>query len=384
MRIGFNLIAFLPGSMGGMETYCRNLIAALQEVDFDNRYTVLCDSHYKDEIQTRNPLFQVMECNYSKPSFRWFLRGVIRNTFNIDILTPFMNRLEVDVIHHPFSFLNPLHTKIPSVLTFHDMQHEFYPQYFSAFEMKTRNELYRPSPGLATRVIAISEHAKSCLVEKYRINPEKIDVIYNGFSPSYRVLDDSDGLEKIRVKYSLNRPFMFYPAATWPHKNHRKLFEALKILKELHRFDGQLVLTGVAMQAHDEVLAEIGRQGLQKDVKALGFLAYEDLPWLFNLARMMVFPSLFEGFGIPLVEAMACGCPVACSKVTSIPEVVGKAGMFFDPASAEDIAEKIWMLWTDETVRKQMVTAGLERAKMFNWEKAARETIEVYRKALAG
>lgn len=366
-----------------METYCKDLLDALQEVDTDNHYTVLCDSHYQDAIKTKNPHFRHAAWNFSKPSLLWLLRGVIRNTINIDILTPFVNRLQVDVIHHPFSFLNPLHSRIPSVLTFHDMQHEFYPEYFSSFEMKTRNELYRPSPGLATRVIAISEHAKSCLVDRYGIRPEKIDVIYNGFSPSYTILNDAAGLEKIRVKYGLSRPFMYYPAATWPHKNHLKLFAALKVLMDLHRFDGQLVLTGVAQQAHDETLAEIGRLGLQDMVKVLGFLPYEDLPWLFNLARMMIFPSLFEGFGIPLVEAMASGCPIACSKVTSIPEVVGEAGVFFDPLSVEDIAEKIWTLWTDEVVRKEMVSAGLERVKMFSWEKAARETVEVYRKALA-
>jgi glycosyltransferase involved in cell wall biosynthesis len=384
MRIGYNLIAYLPGSMGGMETYCRNLLSSLQKVDLGNRYSVLCDSHYKHEILLQNPNFQIISCNFSKPSFRWFLRGLIRNTVKIDILTPFINGLEVDVLHHPFSFLNPLHAKIPSVLTFHDMQHEFYPEYFSAFEMKTRRELYRPSPGLATRVIAISEHAKSCLVDRYGIQPGKIDVIYNGFNPSYRILDNPDGLQQIRLKYDLDRPFMYYPAATWPHKNHRKLFAALKIMKDLHRFDGQLVLSGIVKQAHGEILTEIQRLNLEKEVRVLGFLPEADLPWLFNSARLLVFPSLFEGFGIPLVEAMACGCPIVCSNVTSIPEVVGDAGVFFDPSIAEDIAEKIWMLWTDDAMRQEMAKIGLRRAKMFNWEETAKKTVEVYEKAVAG
>ena len=185
MRIGFNLVAFLPGSMGGMETSCRNLLFALQDVDRENDYSILCDIHYQDEILLKNPHFNIHACNYSKPSFRWLLRGIIRNTVKFDILTRFMDSLDVDVIHHPFSFLNPLHCRIPSVLTFHDMQHEFFPEYFSSYEMKIRREFYRPSPGLANRVIAISEHAKSCLVDRYGINPQKIDVIYNGFNPSF-------------------------------------------------------------------------------------------------------------------------------------------------------------------------------------------------------
>ena len=195
MRIGFNLVAFLPGSMGGMETYCRNLLRALQEVDTINNYSLLCDIHYQDDIQITNSHFSILACNYSKPSIRWLLRGIIRNTVKFDILTPFMNSQDVDVLHHPFSFLNPLRCKIPSVLTFHDMQHEFFPEYFSPYEMKIRREFYRPSPGLADRIIAISEHAKSCLVDRYGINPEKVEVIYNGFNPSFRVLADQDGLE---------------------------------------------------------------------------------------------------------------------------------------------------------------------------------------------
>ncbi len=174
------------------------------------------------------------------------------------------------------------------------------------------------------------------------ISPEKIDVVYIGCDSQYRVLDDDDGLGKIRSKYGLHRPFMYYPAATWPHKNHKTLLAALKILQERYRFDGQLVLSGIAMKANDEILIEIQSLGLEDTVKILGYLPYADLPAIYNLARVMVFPSLFEGFGIPLVEAMACGCPVACSNVTSIPEIVGNAGVVFDPRSAEDIAEKVW------------------------------------------
>ena len=379
MRIGFNLVAFLPGSMGGMETYCKNLLYALQEVDQDNRYTVLCDTHYTDEILIRNPHFTIVPCNYSRPSFGWLLRGLMRNVIGIDILTPFMNRLDVDVIHHPFSFLNPLQSKIPSVLTFHDMQHEFFPEYFSFYEMKIRKELYRPSPGRATRVIAISEHAKSCLVEKYGISPTKIAVIYNGYNPIFQKIVAPDALERIRLKYGLDRPFMYYPAATWPHKNHKRLLAALNLMKHHYGFDGQLVLSGIAMQSQSEIYAEISRLDLQKDVTFLGYLPQEDLPGIYNLARLLIFPSLFEGFGQPLVEAMASGCPVACSSVTAIPEVVGTSGLFFDPTSIDDIAEKAWTLWTGDELRGQLSGAGLQRAKMFSWKEAARKTVSVYR-----
>ena len=160
------------------------------------------------------------------------------------------------------------------------------------------------------------------------------------------------------------------------------LLAALKLMKERYAFDGELVLTGVAMQSHGEVLRERQRLGLEDVVRVLGSVPYADLPGLYNLARMMIFPSLFEGFGIPLVEAMACGCPIACSDVTSIPEVVDDAGVFFVPTSAEDIAEKSWRLWTDESLRREKFAVGRERASVLTWQRTAQETIRVYSKAL--
>ena len=136
------------------------------------------------------------------------------------------------------------------------------------------------------------------------------------------------------------------------------------------------------MLANNDVLGEIERLGLCDDVVVLGYLPQEDLPCLYNLARLIVFPSLSEGFGIPLVESMACGCPVVCSNVTSIPEVVGEAALTFDPGSAEEMAEQIWSLWGDDTLRQKYRTKGLARVKPFNGENMARQTIDVYGKAL--
>jgi glycosyltransferase involved in cell wall biosynthesis len=384
MNIGLNLVGFIPGTMGGIETYLRNLINSLQKIDRENSYVVLCDDHYAKEIQIFNDSFTFKSVNYTQPSILWLVRGVLRNTTKIDILRPVFNRLRLDIIHHPFTILNPLRTKIPSVLTFVDMQHEFFPQFFSPGEMKMRKEFYRPSAEQASRIIAISGHVKSSLVERYGISPDKIDVVYLGYDQRYRIYDGKDVLHAIRSKYGLDRPFLYYPGATWPHKNHKTLLAALSIMKTRYGFDGQLVLTGIAKKSSGEIGEEIGRLGLEETVNVLGYLPYEELPYLYNLARALVFPSLFEGFGIPLVEAMACGCPIACSNTTSIPEVAGDAGVFFDPSSPEDMAEKIWQLWSDDAKLREMHTRGLERAKLYSWDYTARNTIETYRKTLEG
>ncbi len=382
MKIVLNALAFAPARMGGGETYFRNLVSSLQEVDTFNDYYLICNERHVDSFHLLNPRFRTLECRYSKPSPLWYLRAAIRHVTPVDILEPYMNGLDGDIIHHPFSILQPINHNKPSVLTFHDMQHEFYPEYFSSYALKARKKLWKPSAEQATRIIAISAYVKECLVEHYGIDQDRIDVVYNGYNPQFRRMDKPGILESVRSRYGLHKPFMYYPAATWPHKNHKKLLAALKTMKEKYRFDGQLVLSGIAMQANDEVLKEIGRLGLRDDVIVLGLLPYVDLPCLYNLARLMVFPSKYEGFGIPLIEAMACGCPVACSDVTSIPEVVGEAAITFDPASVEEMAQKVWKLWSEESLLRDAKSKGFDRCKQFSWDTMARQTIHVYEKAL--
>ena len=384
MRIGLNAITFQPGGMGGMETYFRNLLAGLQVLDRGNGYTILCAERHGCEFPLINDRFRMRYVNFARPSINWLMRGIVRNTIALDILELKMRRLELDVIHHPFNVLTPAGTGIPSVLTFWDMQHEFFPDFFNPVELRKRRRVYRASAEGATRIIVAAEFTKRCLVERYGIDGDKIEVIPTGYGPEYRVIEDSGFLDRISRKYGLSRPFLFYPAATWPHKNHKTLLAALRIMADRHSFDGELVLTGIAMQSHGEIMAEIGRLGLGDMVKVLGYLPADELPGIYNLARLMVFPSLFEGFGIPLVEAMASGCPVACSDVTSMPDVVGDAGELFDPGSPEDMAEKLYALWTDEERLSRMRGLGLERAALFQWNETARRTLNAYRKAAGG
>lgn len=382
MKIALNAVAFNPGRMGGVETYFRNLVSSLQDVDTSNDYYLICSKRNFNSLHLSNPHFRPLPCSFSKPSPLWYLRAAIRHVTPIDILRPFMNRLDVNIIHHPFSILQPLNHTIPSVLTFHDMQHEYFPEHFSSYALNARKKLWQPSAEKATRIIAISEHARAGLVERYGIDPNKIDVVYNGYNPQFHVIENNILLKSVCSQYGLHKPFMYFPAATWPHKNHLKLLATLKIMKERYHFDGQLVLSGIAKQANNVLLEEITSLGLEEDVVVLGYLADEDLPCLYNLARLMVFPSLHEGFGIPLVESMACGCPVACSNVSSIPEVVGDAALTFDPFSLEEMADKIWRLWSNDSLRLDLKTKGLARVGLFSCENMARQTMDVYKKAI--
>ena len=381
MNIGLSAISFVPGGIGGMETYFRNLVDRLQKLDDDNCYTIFCDERYAGEFPLRNDRFRIRHLNYAKPSLKWFVRGALRNTVNVDILAREMHGTGLDLIHHPFTVLTPPGLKTPSVLTFWDMQHEFFPEFFESLDLRKRRRIYPASAREATRIIVSAGFTKDCLVERYGVAPEKIDVIHVGYGPEYRIIEDREILERVSLAYGLDRPFLFYPAATWPHKNHRNLFSALRILKERKVFEGYLVLSGIAMSSHGKVVEEIERQGLGEHVKLLGYLPSGDLPALYNLARELVFPSLFEGFGIPVVEAMACGCPVVCSDATSLPEIAGDAGVLFNPHSVEEMAESIADVWLDDEKRLKMRERGLARADLFSWDETVCKTLETYRRA---
>ena len=382
MRIMLNAMSFFPGKMGGMETYFRKLYENLQLIDSDNHYQVVCGDDVAREFASLNANFEVVSIRrYPTHDLRRYIFSLLRRGTGFDYIKWAMKRVPTDVVHHPFTIMHPLGLEVPTVLTFWDMQHEYLPDFFSNRELKIRKAHFRSSCFAATRIIVATNFTKQSLIERYEIDPGKIDVISVGYGAEYRVINNPELLDGIRKKYDLARPFLYYPAATWPHKNHLRLLGALKYLMEHFRFEGDLVLTGVVMHAHNKILREIDRLGLSGRVKVLGYLPYGDLPGLYNLARLHVFPSLFEGFGIPLVEAMACGCPTVCSNISSISEVIGDAGVMFDPTSIEDIAESIWSVWSDDAKLADMRREGLRRVVLFDWKNTVRNTIEVYRKA---
>ncbi len=381
MRVAINLVEFNPGKMGGIETYVFNLLKRLLSDEGSNSFTVICSESNADYFSWIHHPVNLKVIGNRRKSFERLFRSLLRKTTGMNLLAMGIDRMGMDVVHNPLTNIRPMSLTTPSVLTFHDMQHEYYPEMFSRRELLRRKMKYGKGAQCATRIIAISRHAKRCLMERFSIDPEKIDVVYQGCGPEYRPLGGDPRLDAIREKYNLSRPVLYYPAALWPHKNHKNLLAALDILRERHRFDGRLVLTGIAMPGSAEVLAEIARLRLDDMVRVLGHVPAEELPYLYNLARVMVFPSLFEGFGIPLVEAMACGCPVVCSGSASIPEVAGDAGLICDPLSPGDMAEKIRSVWTNGEVLTGMREKGILRARTFTWHETARKTLGVYRRA---
>ncbi len=231
----------------------------------------------------------------------------------------------------------------------------------------------------ADRIIAISEYTKRDIEQFYRAKSEKIRVVYNGFNQSlYRPINDREIVDKVLAKYGLERPYLFYIGRIERKKNIPNLIEAFAILKEKNpQIKEKLLLVGDASYGYDESKYMIREFDLVNDVILPGWIDEIDIPYIYNGATAFVFPSLYEGFGIPLMQAMACGVPVAASDVTSLPEVAGGAALFFNPNYSLSIADALAKVITDKKLREELIRKGIERAKHFSWEKTAEKTLDI-------
>jgi glycosyltransferase involved in cell wall biosynthesis len=221
----------------------------------------------------------------------------------------------------------------------------------------------------ASAVFAVSEHTKNDIVRYTGCNPEKIVVIYEAADEAYRVISDVSVLNSVRKKYNLPEKFILYTGSLSPRKNVLTLLYAFNCIR--NRIPHHLVLTGSRTWRHAPVHQTIEELNLSERVKKLGYVDPGDMPALYNLADAHVYPSLYEGFGLPVLEAMQCGCPVIASNATSIPEVADEAALLVEPMDRISMAEAIYNVLTDNHLRQKLIEAGFARARQFSWRKTA-------------
>jgi glycosyltransferase involved in cell wall biosynthesis len=348
--IGISLLTLVPGELGGSETYVRELLRGLGRVG-EHEYKVLlppaaptASEGLPAEIATEYRLAQT-------PLQRLVAMGTAAAR-----PAPLRARLaDAAVVHYPLTIRIPPVEK-PSVVTLHDVQHLDLPQMFPRAERRFRAVAWDRSARGAQRVIVISEFVRERAVEKLGLDPARVRVIPLG-------LDHDD----LRPGTGEHEPFVLYPARRWPHKNHERLFEAFALLRR-ERPELRLVLTGGG-----------DFSGVPEGVEARGHVARAELVSLLQRASALVFPSLYEGFGLPPLEAMACGCPVASSNAAALPEMVGDAARLFDPHDPEAIADAMREVLADP---QPWVERGLARAAQFSWDETARATDAVYAELL--
>jgi len=231
----------------------------------------------------------------------------------------------------------------------------------------------------ARRIITISNFSKDEIAKYYNVDNSKIKVVYNGYNDKlYKQLDQPEVTQNVLNKYGLTQPYIFYVGRLEKKKNTDKLIEAFALVKQHHpEIKHKLVLVGDASFGFDEIKYQINEFNLSDDVMITGWVAEEDMPHIFKGATAFIFPSNYEGFGIPLLQAMACGTPIVASNIPSIQEVAGSAALLFDQTKVHDMAEKIERVILNQDLRNQLIQAGLIRAKNFNWQICALETLKV-------
>lgn len=359
MNLGINLVALFPGKIGGGEQYSRNIVALAQSRKDINLFLFLNDEGINTFHETENA--------------RLFAINVGQD---IDTqLNFYIDDLNLDMWFCPLFHLLPKHCTIPSAVMIFDIQQNYFPRNFRLPELYQRKVYTKHTVEAADLLLTISEYSKSTLVEKYKVSPERIKVTWLDSDGVFGEPLTDEGMRRVKDAYMLPGEYIYFPANTWPHKNHMRLLKAFLLLKKKKDFTPKLVLTGAKSNSHSKIGKFINKHGLQNEVIYPGYIPQADMPYVFANANMLVFPSLFEGFGIPLIESMRSGIPVACSNSTSLPEIGGDAALYFDGFSVKSIAEGIYRLYTDDGLRKKLIAKGKERAALFSWEKCAEETL---------
>ena len=350
----------------GINWYIHNLLRHLPEASPEIAYTIfLSDRHYSGV-----PGLQLRRSRL--PTHRPAVRILWEQ-----VLQPWAaNRAGVDLLHGP-AFVGPLASACPFVITVHDLSFLFYPQGFRPLNRIYLQFLTRLSARRARRVIAVSHSTKRDLVQHYGLLPDKVDVIHNGVDASFRSLP-VDQVAAFRARAGLPDRFVLFVGTLEPRKNVARLIEAYA---RLPKERPPLMLVGGKGWLYDDIFARVEALNLSDEVHFVGYVPAEDLPCWYNAAELFVYPSLYEGFGLPPLEAMACGTAVITSTASSLPEVVGEAGLLVDPVEPAALAMAMEQVLSDRELRETVRAAGQVRAQSFSWEKTARCTVDSYRRA---
>jgi len=375
MRIGIDYTAAVQ-QRAGIGRYTRGLVRALAEVDRENDYVLfaaiggrrLAGMDWPQNFRMRT----VPLSDHAMATLWQRLRLPLPVEAFIGL---------VDLFHSPDFVLPP--TWARTILTVHDLSFLRHPTCADPNLLTYLNKAVPRSVRRADVVLADSQNTRDDLVELLGVNPDKVEVVYPGVEWRFRSIEDEVLLEGIKRCYDLPSHFILSLGTLEPRKNFARLIEAFAILQAAIR-NLHLVIAGAKGWLYEEIFRRPEELGISDNVLFLGFVPDEDLPALYNLADIFVYPSLYEGFGLPPLEAMACGVPVVASNRPSLPEVLGQAARLVDPLDVEGLAAAMEQALEDEGLRERMVRRGLERATGFTWSKAAEKLLGIYKSMEAG
>jgi glycosyltransferase involved in cell wall biosynthesis len=351
----------------GIGTYIRNLLRQLARLDRDTEFVLLCRSDDAPSLASLGPNFRpVAETagNYS-----------LAEQVKIPLA---LRRERVDLFHAPHYVLPPL-VPCRSVVTIHDCIHLMFPQYLpSRIALRYARASISTASRRATRVLTVSESSKRDILRFVDLPADKIDVIYNAYDERFTVEPREEDVVRVRERYQLHDEFVLYAGNVKPHKNLERLIEAFHLVRSRGLDHLKLVMIGDEISKYAALRRAVHQHQLHKYVRFLGYLPEETLAVMYRLAGVFVFPSLYEGFGLPPLEAMASGTPVVTSNVSSLPEVAGDAALLVDPYDPAAIADGIYRVITDAPLRRTLRQKGLARANQFSWEESVRRVRAIY------
>ena len=351
----------------GIGTYIRNLLRQLARLDRETEFVVFCREDDRESLTLLGENF----------------RAVTESAGNYSIVEQFriplaLKREGVQLFHAPHYVLPPL-VRCRSVVTIHDCIHLMFPQYLpNRIALAYARTSIDLAARRATRVMTVSESSKRDILRFVDTEPDKIDVIYNAYDERFGVEPREEDVVRVRERYQLHDEFVLYAGNVKPHKNLERLIEAFDLVRQRGLDRLKLVLIGDEISKYAALRRAVHQHRLHKYVRFLGYLPEETLAVMYRLAGVFVFPSLYEGFGLPPLEAMASGTPVVTSNVSSLPEVAGDAAVLVDPYDPHAIADGIYRVLTDEDLRHSLRQKGLARAKQFSWEQSVRRIREIY------
>ncbi len=371
MRIAIDLSPALH-QKAGLGRYARTLAEHLVTQDTASQYVAFAYGKFQDAGLP--PVLRVLpRANIPLDARPWRMGVWGAHALGIG-LDRFMPR--VDVFHATEHLLPPLnHAK--TVFTLHDLIFRLYPEYHLPLNHWFLRNAMPYFLSRADAIIAVSECTKQDAVQFYQVPPDKITVIYEGVNPALHPETNLDRVREARRRYAKDSPFILFLGTIEPRKNIPALVDAVRALRS-RGSSHRLLIAGRKGWLYQGVFDHVRQTGMQDDVDFLDYVPDADLPALFAACNAFVFPSLYEGFGLPPLEAMACGAPVVCSNTSSLPEVVGDAALLVNPQSVSEIVAAVERVTTDETLRTEICCRGMERAARFSWDRAARETRAVY------
>lgn len=274
-------------------------------------------------------------------------------------------------LFHSPSFVSSPFIRCNMVMTIHDLNHIRFPQYYTILHKYYYKYIVKSAAKKCGKILTVSNFSKKEIIDWLKCDEDKVIVTYNGIDDKFRIIEEKEILRKAKIKYKLPDKFILYIGNLKPHKNVETLIKSISLIDS----DIKLIING---KPNESLMQIINEYNLKEKVQFIGYVNDEDLPTLYNLSEMFIFPSLYEGFGLPPLEAMACGCPAIVSNTSSIPEVVGDGAFLVNPNNEKEIANYINTILHNSLIKKDIVSKGLNRVKYFSWEITGKQTKEIY------